>query len=261
MHGPLRLSLPWEAAGLGGFTSTRPGGVSPGPYASLNLGLNTEDEPAAVLENRRLALQGAGLDPLQAVYLQQVHGARIAEAGPQEAGRGALSWEQALPACDAVFTRRRGLVLAVGHADCLAVVLADPEAGLLGLAHAGWRGALAGLPGLLAGRLLALGASAGRLRAALSPCLGPAHLELGEEQHRLFSAAFPRSRAFLSSLRAGHCYLDLWTCARVQLLEAGLAPEAIQGQELDTASHPELFFSHRRDQGRTGRMMTYAYLK
>lgn len=261
MSGPLLLALPWDGERLGGFTSTRQGGVSAGSYDSLNLGLNTGDRPADVLENRRRALAQAGLDPERTVYLQQVHGDRLAEALPADAGRGSAAWEDALPACDAVFTRVRGLPLAVGHADCLAVALADPDAGLLGLAHAGWRGALAGLPAALARRMLLEGASAARLQAVLSPCLGPGHLELAEEQHRLFSQAFARPGAFCSALIQGHFYLDLWSCARQQLLEAGLDGARIQGQELDTAGHPELFYSHRRDAGKTGRMMTVVTLK
>ena len=260
MSAPLVLRLPWPGAGLAGFTSTRQGGLSKGTFDSLNLGLNTADEAATVVENRSLALLSQGMDPGRAVYLQQVHGERIEEAGAGEAGRGGRDWIQGLELCDAVFTRVRGLPLAVGHADCLAVAMADPQAGLLGIAHAGWRGALAGLPGKLARRLVEEGADATRLRAVLSPCLGPSSLELGEEQHRLFAQTFEHHHEFCSSLTRGHFYLDLWNCARRQLVDAGMLSTHIQGQELDTALHPELFYSHRRDDGVTGRMMTVATL-
>jgi YfiH family protein len=257
---PLLLELPWSGRGLGGFTSTRQGGLSSAPFDSLNLGLNTLDSPARVLENRRAAMERAALDARRVVHLQQVHGSGLVEASAEDAGRGAQSWDQALPACDAVFTRVRGLPLAVGHADCLAVALGDPQAGLVGLAHAGWRGALAGLPKALALRLLAEGASPRGLQAVLSPCLGPASLELGEQEHQRFTQAFARHSDFCTALSKGHFYLDLWTCVRQQLLEAGLEAQRIQGQELDTALHPELFFSHRRDQGHTGRMLTVVVL-
>jgi YfiH family protein len=262
LSGPLLLDLPWPAPSpaLAGFTSTRQGGVSRGAFDSLNLGLNTQDSGQAVLENRNLAFRGRALDPAKAVHLQQVHADRIAEAGTRDAGRGAQDWAQGLPACDAVFTRMRGLPLCIGHADCLAVAVADADAGLIGLAHAGWRGALAGLPGKLALRLIAEGAKPERLQAVLSPCLGPGSLELGEDEHRLFSQAFERTEDFSSSLRQGHFYLNLWACVRRQLIEAGLDGLRIQGQELDTARHPELFYSHRRDQGKTGRMLTVAAL-
>ncbi len=260
MSGPLLLRLPWPSEGLGGFTSTRVGGVSQGPYASLNLGLNTGDDPAAVVENRASALRAGGLGPERVVYLRQTHGARVEEAVAADAGRGGGAWELGLPDCDAVFTRVPGLALAVGHADCLAVVLADPAAGLLGMAHAGWRGALLGLPRTLAQRLVGEGARPERLRAVLSPCLGPDSLELSQKEHELFAQAFGRVTGFCGPLSQGHFHLDLWACARMQLEQAGLASERIYGQQIDTAKHPDLFFSHRRDQGKTGRMMSVAWL-
>ena len=253
---PLILPLPWGAPGLSGFTSTRQGGVSRGAYDSLNLGLNTDDDPAAVVANRTAALGAGGWSLERTVFLQQVHGAVILEAKGADHGKGSRTWDQGLPGCDAVFTREAGLALAIGHADCLAVAVADPEAGLVGLAHAGWRGALAGLPGLLARRLIAEGARPERLQAVLSPCLGPRNLELGEEQHRLFQAAWPQAAAFTTGLVHGHFHLDLWTCARLQLEQSGVPASRIQGQELDTAELPSLFYSHRRDLGQTGRMLT-----
>jgi hypothetical protein len=260
MNAPLLLELPWGDARLGGCTSTRIGGVSEGPYAGLNLGLNTADAAAKVLENRRRAHARAGWNPERTVYLHQVHGSEIREATAADAGRGAGSFEDALPACDASFTRVRGLVLAVGHADCLAVAVADPEAAVLGVAHAGWRGALAGLAGQLVRRLILEGARRERMRAVLSPCLGPSRLELGEEQFHLFQRADASATDYCSPLSSGHFHLDLWSCVRSQLLAEGLSNSAIHGQELDTAAHPELFFSHRRDAGVTGRMMTFAVL-
>ncbi|MGH7442088.1 MAG: laccase domain-containing protein, partial [bacterium] len=149
MKGPLLLDQPWGLEGLCGFTSTRQGGTSVGAYDSLNLGLNTADAPAAVVRNRRLALEARGLDPAKAVYACQVHGDGIMEVTAADEGSGTLDWNRGLPDCDAVFTRCRGLPLCIGHADCLVVAVADPVAGLLGLAHAGWRGALAELPAKL----------------------------------------------------------------------------------------------------------------
>jgi YfiH family protein len=250
----------WLGPGVRGFTSTRQGGRSTGAYSNLNLGSNTGDDPASVLANRRLSFESVGLDPAQGVYLQQVHGSQIREATLADAGRGLARWDDGLPDCDAVFTRQRGLALSIGHADCLAVVLADPEAGLLGLAHAGWRGALAGLPGLLAKRLIAEGASPTRLHALLSPCLSPARLELGEEQYQLFSQAFPRVGDFASPLALGSFYLDLRALGTIQLLAAGLAAAHIRAQPLCSYGQDSLFFSYRRDKGDTGRMLTTAYL-
>lgn len=260
MNGPLLLPLPSAGRGLNGFCSTRLGGRSRRAYDSLNLGSNTEDDPEAVLANRRLALEAGGLAPERCVFLRQVHGEGLAEAVDSDAGRGLEAWERGLPDCDAAFTRRKGLGLAIGQADCLAVVLADPSASLLGVAHVGWRGALVDLAGALARRLLAEGASADGLRASLSPCLGPRRLELGEAQHQAFAARYQSLADFSSTLTQGHFHLDLWTCCRRQLVAAGVAAQRIQGLELDTAELPSLFYSHRRDQGLTGRMLTVAWL-
>lgn len=260
MSAPLLLRLPLAGA-VRGYTSTRVGGGSAAPYASLNLGLNTDDDPQAVRRNREAALAAGGAPALAPVHLCQVHGEGIREAGRDDAGKGSQAWDQGLPACDAVFTRVRGLPLSIGHADCLAVLLLDLEAGLLGLAHAGWRGALAQLPAKLAARLIAEGAQPQRLQAVLSPCLGPQHLELSEREFGLFQAADGTLGDYCSVLKAGHFKLDLWTCARKQLEQAGLGAYRIHGQSLDTYEHPELFFSHRRDQGRTGRMLTQAWLE
>jgi YfiH family protein len=256
----LLLRLPW-GAGVGGFCSTRVGGVSQGPYDSLNLGLNTQDEASSVRANRLAAFEAGGTELARSVHACQVHGDTILEAGEAEAGRGSLAWEQGLPACDALWTRAKGLPLSIGHADCLALLLVDRQAGLLGLAHAGWRGALAQVPAKLAKALLAQGAQAGRLQALLSPCLGPDHLELAEEQWRLFQAADPAWKGYCSRLEGGHFKLDLWGCTRRQLEALGLRAQQIQGQELDTWDHPELFYSHRRDQGQTGRMLSVAWLE
>jgi polyphenol oxidase len=260
VNGPLLLRPPW-GSGVGGFCSTRVGGASKGPYRSLNLGLNTQDDPPSVRANRAAAFAAAGADLARSVHACQVHGDRVLGVGEAEAGRGSLAWEQGLPDCDALWTRAKGLPLSIGHADCLALLLVDVQAGLLGLANAGWRGALAQVPAKLAKALLDQGAQAERLQALLSPCLGPDHLELAEEQWRLFQAADPAWKGYCSRLEGGHFKLDLWSCARRQLEALGLSARQIHGQELDTWDHPELFFSHRRDQGRTGRMLSVAWLE
>lgn len=247
--------------GVRGFTSTRQGGSSSGAFNSLNLGTNTGDEPAVVLRNRRAAFEAAGMDAARCVYLEQVHGPVIQEAVGPDAGKGLERFEEGLKGTDAAFTRERGLALAIGHADCLAVVLVDSQASLLGVAHAGWRGALAKLPGALAARLVQEGASPARLRALLAPCLSPAGLELSEKEHAAFQEAFGSLTGFADPLKAGKFHLDLQACAVQQLLATGLSAENIVAQPLHSDAQSELFFSYRRDQGKTGRMLTVAALE
>jgi len=260
MTSPLLLKLPWGSSSVGGFTSTRQGGCSKGAYNSLNLGLNTADDAPRVVENRRLAAHQGGIDPSRIVYACQIHSDRIVEVQTKHAGLGSLSWDQGIADCDALWTRTPGLGLAMGHADCLVVALADVQAGILGIAHAGWRGALAALPAKLVSRMISEGAQAERLQAFLSPCLGPDSLELASEQYDLFTRAFEHSEDFCSALKKGHFLLNLWGCVKRQLLDAGLDATHVQGQEIDTGAHSELFYSHRRDNGKTGRMMTVVSL-
>ncbi len=153
------------------------------------------------------------------------------------------------------------MALSIGHADCLAVVLVDVEAGLLGLAHAGWRGALAKLPLKLAEAMITAGAESSRLRVLLSPCLSPAGLELSEEQYRDFAAAFDKLEGIASPLKQGKFHLDLRAAVSAPLLALGVPGAQIVSQALHSDAQEELFFSYRRDQARTGRMLTTAFLR
>ena len=240
-------------------STTRGGGRSEGPFASLNLGLHVGDDPDRVRRNRGLLWERLGLEGFPAVCLQQVHGTRVLRAGQAQAWAG---WEEhsgGLPDCDGAVTDFPGLFLTVGAADCLALVLADPERRALGVAHAGWRGALAGVgPKLVESMAREFGSRPSGLLAGLSPCLGPCCLELASPQHRDFSAAFGGLGEFSTPLVDGHFRLDLWKLLEIQLVGAGLAPGSIEAQRRCTACHPGLFFSHRRDKGSSGRMWTLA---
>jgi YfiH family protein len=241
----LEFGFARDIPGFFAFTTTREAG---------NLGLHVGDDPARVLENRRAV---AGLfSPCQAVCLQQVHGSEIVRAG---SGAGWEDYGAALPGADGVVTDRPGLALVIGHADCLGMVLVDPGRRTVGMAHAGWRGALAGIAGRLVARMAdEFGSRPADLWAGLSPCLGPCCLELSGVQHEAFSAAFRDASGFCGPLKDGHFMLDLWACGKAQLMQAGVAQSRIEVQALCTGHHPDSFFSHRRDQGKTGRMMTFA---
>lgn len=242
--------IPFEFAksipGFFAFTTTREVG---------NLGLHVGDEAAAVVKNRRAVAESA-FQGCQAVCLQQVHGDIIATA---DSGTGWEDYGSAVAGTDGVVTGRAGLALSIGHADCLALVLVDPVHRALGMAHAGWRGALADIAGKLAARMtLEFESKPAELRAGLSPCLGPCCLELSALEHREFSARHPDSAGFCGPLVDGHFKLDLWACCKAQLTRAGVREDRMEIQALCTGHHPDLFFSHRRDRGKTGRMMTFS---
>jgi YfiH family protein len=215
--------------------TTRRGGVSDAPFDTLNLGRSTADRPEAVAENRARALRAATLDPARLATAGQVHGARVVEA--RTPGH--------VEACDALVTCVPGLVLAVTSADCLPILLVAP--GAVAAAHAGWRGTAAGIPrATLEGLRAAAGTAPDRVRVAFGPCIRGCCYEVGDEVALQFPEA-ARQRA------NGRWKLDLPSAARLQLVEAGLSPDAIADTGACTACDPDLYFSHRRDAGRTGR--------
>jgi YfiH family protein len=224
--------------GLRAFTTLR----------GQNLGLNTDSPKNEVLAWRRQVWQAQGLRLEDSVFMRQIHSDRLAEAGRPERGRGSLSLEDALPDCDLVISREPGQLLCVGHADCLALVLANPRRGWVGAAHMGWRGASLKVAFKLA---KALGGDPEEVRGGLSVCLGPCHLELSQDQYPLFAG-----QACASPLVDGHFKLDLWQAALGQLEAAGLKASQIEIQRECTACHPDKYYSYRRESGNTGRMMT-----
>jgi polyphenol oxidase len=218
--------------------TTRVGGVSEGPYASLNLGRKSGDEVERVDENRRIACESIGADVEKLALNFQVHSDRVLRAAAGVRG------EQA----DGLWTDEPGLPILAMSADCLPVaiarVLTDEPA--IAVLHVGWRGLLDGI--------IAAGAEAvadGTLAAAIGPGIGPCCYEVGEEV-----AAPYRDRFGDDVVRERR--LDLWTSAERALRAAGVAH--VERFDRCTACEPETFFSHRRDKGRTGRQGVIAYV-
>ena len=224
----------WLEADLGGARAafpTRQGGVSEGPFDSLNLGLLTDDTDDAVVENRRRLVDALGFAPEQVVFARQVHGTDLVHH-PHQGG---------VVEADGHVVREPGLAPLVFAADCLPVALRGP--GGVAIVHAGWRG--------LAGGIVAAGAEAvGATRAAIGPGIGPCCYEVGEEVLGAF--------ADLGDLAAGPM-LDLPGVARRLLIQAGV--ERIESAGLCTSCEADLFFSHRRDEGRTGRQAGLAWIE
>jgi YfiH family protein len=237
--------LRWEdAPGAYSVTfTTRRGGVSEGPFESLNLGILTDDVPERVVENRRLACGAVGADAETATMAWQVHGSAVTEAKP----RGILE-RTVFERCDGLWSERPGQAMALLTADCHPVALARPD-GAPGLCvlHVGWRGLLGGI--VEAGVATLEG---GPLAAAIGPGIGACCYEVGEE----VAASF-RERFGPDVVDRGR--LDLGEATERALREAGVA--AIERTGHCTACEPELFFSHRRDQGRTGRQGVLAYIR
>lgn len=225
-----------------GFT-TRSGGVSEGPYESLNLGLSSGDAETLVDENRRRVLGAFGADETNVCAFSQVHGARVLEGTP--------SWF--LEEADAAVSSTPGLLLVVSTADCLPVLLHDPVTGAVGAAHCGWRGTVQGTAAATLQKMTELyGSRPADVQVAFGPAILKTNYQVGPEVVAAFQAAgFPES--VYTPDGTGRFLLDVPAANRWQLLQNRIKPANLWGSGLCTYGDPERFFSHRRDAGRTGR--------
>ena len=218
-----------------GFFGRR-GGVSSGDLASLNCGLGSNDDPALIAENRRrvaeAVLPGA---PLTGLY--QVHGNRcvIVDETTDLAAR---------PEADALATRTQGLLLGILTADCVPVLFADANAGVVGAAHAGWKGAIAGVTDATLAAMESLGANRANIAAAIGPCIGRASYEVDEGFVQRFVTDDPANERFFAAGKPGHAMFDIAAYVAARLAAAGLTRIAIGGQ--DTYAGEADYFSYRR---------------
>lgn len=233
-----------------GFT-TRAGGVSEGPYASLNLRFGMGDLPERVEENhRRLAgAVGAALDALHTV--KQVHGDRVVEA---EAGEGTGALRPQEGEADALWTQRPGHWVGVGTADCVPILLVDPEGRRVAAVHSGWRGTELRIVARAVETLVARGSRPERLLAAVGPCIQRCCYVVSEDLGERFTSGFGAETVVRER---GEVRLDLARAVRDTLLGAGLKQAHVDVMSHCTACDTDRFFSHRRDAGRTGRHLNF----
>ena len=241
----------WPLVDLGvdAVVTTRSGGVSRPPYDSLNLGLHVGDVDEQVITNRErlAATYGCHLDDM--VFLDQSHGTRVATVGLPHAGRGARFIENALSATDAVVTTTVGLPLVIQVADCTPIILSDPVAQVLGVAHAGWRGAVGGVGPATISAMVAAGAEESRIHAWIGPGVEVDRYEVGPE---VVEAAVACGGTAAVVDRAGSTHLDTGALNRVVLEAAGIPAEQITASTL-TTTDPRLFSDrHARPCGRFG---------
>jgi polyphenol oxidase len=233
---PVDLFTARALAGVPHGLLGRRGGVSIGTVAGLNVGLGSADDPAAVAENRRRAVEavspGAAL-----VTAYQVHSAHVVTV--------AAPWpDDARPHADALVTDRPGLLLGILTADCAPVLLADAQAGVVGAAHAGWKGALAGVTDATVAAMEALGADRARIAAAIGPCIARASYEVDDAFRARFAADDPANGHFFADGRRGHARFDLEAYVAHRLAAAGV--ERVEALGLDTYADEARFYSFRR---------------
>ena len=221
----LRL-LTWpalDASGADAAVSARSGGVSSGPYATLNLSLSVGDDPGHVLENRRRLAAAFGATLEDFVFARQVHGAGVTVVAEADRGSGAQSLDDAIPGADALVTTTPGVVLAILTADCVPIVLHDPVAGVLACVHAGWRGTVARVTAATLATMQGLGTRPSDVIAGIGPAVGADRYQVGPDVHQAVTRSFgPASAGFIRPDPSAACrwLLDLRSANRYALRQA-----------------------------------------
>jgi len=232
---------------------TRLGGWSAGPFSSLNVGQSVGDDETTVRRNHQLVFQTLGLALDQVVTACQVHGTCVAVAR-----KASLGW--VFEATDALISQERGVALLLRFADCLPLMLYDPQRGAIGLVHAGWRGCLAGvLSCTIRAMEHTFGCAPADLLACLGPAIGPCCYRVGEEVITRVRDVFGGSDRLLLAQTDGSCHFDLPGAVRLQLLDAGV--HHIEASGICTCCRTNEFYSHRAEKGRTGRFATILALR
>jgi polyphenol oxidase len=235
---PLRAAA-LDLPGLRHAFFTREGGVSQGVYASLNGGVGSSDRGEAVAENRARMAATLGLSPDRLLIPYQVHSPEVVTVSAPWA-------PEARPRCDGIVTATPGLALGVTGADCGMILFADPEARVVGAAHAGWKGARDGIVEATVAAMTALGAEPSRIVAALGPCIAQASYEVGGEFVEAFAADARAPRYFVASRNPGRAMFDLHGYIGERAARAGVGVRVFVDLGLDTYADEARFFSYRR---------------
>lgn len=231
---------------------TRRGGVSPAPFASLNLSVSVPDKKDNVYANRHRAYGTVGRDTDTVVHAYLVHGNDVAQVTQDNNG----SW---VPRVDGIITDEPGCVLTMNFADCAPIMLYDPQKRAIGLGHAGWKGAVVDLPGaMVCAMQQAFGSDPHSLLAAVGPCIGPCCYEVGDDVVSAARDAFEQPAALFHDNGGPRVHFDLAAANRHNLQRAGVRQIELSG--LCTSCRNDLFYSHRAEKGRTGRFGTILML-
>ncbi|MBN2472770.1 MAG: peptidoglycan editing factor PgeF [Anaerolineae bacterium] len=225
---------------------TRIGGMSAPPWDGLNVGSTVGDDPEAVARNRALLLEALQLQDRAECTVWQVHSADTIVVN------GAGCEERVLAQADGMVTRRRDVTLTMRFADCVPILFYDPAAQVIGMAHAGWRGTVAGAGPSVVRRMVAeYGCRPADIQAGIGPSIGPEHYQVGEEVVEAVQAVFGTLDGLIRRADDGSAYLNLWEANRRALQAEGLRRIEVAG--ICTASTTGEFYSHRAEKGRTGR--------
>lgn len=241
--------------------STRSGGVSEGELATLNLGFNRGDQKEHVIENYKRMSNAIGVPFESLVLSKQVHETNIAKVGSNDCGNGILTpnkWES----MDGLYTNEKGVTLVTHYADCVPLFFYAPKYGMIGMAHAGWRGTVAEI----GKKMVEIwtneeGIPASEIEVGIGPSIGPCHFEVDEDVANAFSMQFPNASFISYDSEKNKYRIDLWECNKQSLLKAGILEEHVMVSSICTCCHDQIFFSHRKTGGKRGTLGAFMSLK
>ena len=255
--------VPWESdERLAHGFSTRFGGVSKGDLTSLNLGFNRGDDEKNVIENYKRISKALEVPFESLVLSKQVHELNITKVGAADKGNGVLvpnQWES----MDGLYTNEKGVTLVTHYADCVPLFFYAPEYGMIGMAHAGWRGTV----GEIGKRMIEKwveeeGIPAHKIQVAIGPSIGKCCFEVDGDVADAFKEAFGEEVSFVTwDEEKGKYHIDLWECNKQSLLSAGILASNILVAGVCTCCCHELFFSHRYTKGHRGTLGAFMSLK
>lgn len=260
--------------------STRVGGVSEGIFARLNFSIMRGDEPATVFENYRRVAEVFGVEPSRFVITDQTHTTNIRVVTKADAGKG-VTIPRDYTDIDGLITKEKGLILSCFFADCVPLYFVDPVKEVVGLAHSGWRGTVAGMGRHMVKRMQEeFGCEAKDIQTAIGPSICQSCYEISEEVAEQFRAGFwsedgvktfckeaclaglhPTGELLLAGKAEGKYQLDLWLANYVVLRSAGILPEHISMTDICTNCNPDYLFSHRATDGKRGNLAAFLMLK
>ncbi|CAH1208948.1 Polyphenol oxidase [Paenibacillus sp. JJ-223] len=265
---------PWREQydGLSAGFTTRQGGNGSAPYGSLNCAYHVGDDPVTVLNNRKRIASKLGFSESAWTCGEQVHGKRVAVVRAEDRGRGWMDRESAFQDTDGLVTDVPGVLLTSFYADCVPLYFYDPVRGAVGLAHAGWKGTVAGIAESVIEKMeQEYGSQRHHIRTAIGPSIGDCCYEVdeavmkhvrvwldGAEGNEGYGA---NGNLIFHSAGNGKTMLNLKECNRHIMMKAGILPDHIECTTWCTSCNPDIFFSYRKENGTTGRMASWIGLE
>ncbi|KPB04450.1 peptidoglycan editing factor PgeF [Bacillus sp. CHD6a] len=260
------LSLPdWKANAsnlIVGFT-TKNGGVSEGQFSTLNMGLHVNDSVDAVCQNKEILASQLNIPTTNWVGCDQTHEDKIIKVNSDDKGKGVYSYSTALAGTDGIYTDIENILLTLCFADCVPLYFYSKEHSLVGIAHAGWKGTVSNIAGNMINRWKEDGVTIDTIQVAIGPAISAQAYIVDDHVLNRVMDALPdvEKGTYMKEISSGQYALDIKRVNYELLLQAGVKEKNILCSSFCTSSNESLFFSHRRDKGKTGRMMSFIGLK